>query len=68
VGGLIGIVNGDRLVTAVLFLLTEKLFQAGCLQLRSAVMITVSCKDNMASRSVGVMVAVGGRYAATQVS
>jgi hypothetical protein len=48
------------------FLLTEKFFQPGCLQLRSPVMITVSCKDNMASRSVGEMVAVGGRYAATQ--
>ena len=43
------------------FLFTEALFHATCLQLRSPARTTVSCSEKMASRSVGVMLAVGGK-------
>jgi len=45
------------------FLFMEALFHDTCLQLRSPARTTVSCSEKMASRSVGVMLAAGGRYA-----
>jgi hypothetical protein len=50
------------------FLFTEALFHDTCLQLRSPVRITALCGEKMASRSVCVIVAVGGRYAETKTS
>jgi hypothetical protein len=50
------------------FLLTDELFHAGCLQLSSPVKSTVSCKDKMASKSLGMIAVIGGSYAATEVS